>query len=104
MSQDVADSDRAELADAFRAFIQQGEALLAQKADEAGESAVQARARLEVQVAEARKRLVALEARIAERAKAAAKDTDQYVREHPWQSVGIAAGAGLILGLLIGRR
>jgi ElaB/YqjD/DUF883 family membrane-anchored ribosome-binding protein len=27
-----------------------------------------------------------------------------YVREHPWQSIALAAGAGLLLGSLIGRR
>jgi len=30
--------------------------------------------------------------------------TDEYVHEHPWRSVGVAAGVGLIIGLLIGRR
>ena len=37
-------------------------------------------------------------------AKAAAKATDGYVHENPWKSVGIAAGVGLLLGMLIGRR
>ncbi|HUX73305.1 MAG TPA: hypothetical protein VMV25_05355 [Steroidobacteraceae bacterium] len=36
------------------------------------------------------------------------KDTlhasDQYVRDRPWQSVGIAAAAGIIVGFLIGKR
>jgi ElaB/YqjD/DUF883 family membrane-anchored ribosome-binding protein len=30
--------------------------------------------------------------------------TDEYVRENPWQSVGIAAGVGLLIGLLLARR
>jgi len=34
----------------------------------------------------------------------AVKATETYVRENPWQSVGIAAGIGLVLGLLISRR
>ena len=33
-----------------------------------------------------------------------AKTTDTYVHENPWRAVGIAAGVGLLLGLLIGRR
>jgi ElaB/YqjD/DUF883 family membrane-anchored ribosome-binding protein len=34
-----------------------------------------------------------------------AMDTaDQYVKEHPWQSVGIGALAGLVIGMLISRR
>ena len=36
--------------------------------------------------------------------KAAARATDEYVHESPWTAIGIAAGAGLLIGLLIGRR
>lgn len=35
---------------------------------------------------------------------AAAKATDQTIRTHPYQALGVALGAGLIVGLLIGRR
>jgi ElaB/YqjD/DUF883 family membrane-anchored ribosome-binding protein len=38
------------------------------------------------------------------RAREVADATDEYVRENPWQSVGIAAGVGLLLGLLLSRR
>jgi ElaB/YqjD/DUF883 family membrane-anchored ribosome-binding protein len=34
----------------------------------------------------------------------AAQQTDKYVRENPWQAVGIAAAVGLVAGLLIRRR
>ena len=40
----------------------------------------------------------------AERAKAAARATDDYVHDHPWHAVGIAALVGLVLGTLIARR
>jgi len=30
--------------------------------------------------------------------------TEEYVRDNPWQSVGVAAGVGLLIGLLIARR
>ena len=30
--------------------------------------------------------------------------TEEYVRDNPWRSVGVAAGVGLLLGLLISRR
>jgi ElaB/YqjD/DUF883 family membrane-anchored ribosome-binding protein len=36
--------------------------------------------------------------------KAAAKVTDAYVHENPWKAIGVAAGVGLVIGLLIGRR
>ena len=41
---------------------------------------------------------------ILARAKAAGHATDEFVQEHPWQSIGIAAGLGLVVGLLIARR
>jgi len=36
--------------------------------------------------------------------KEAADNADKFVREKPWQAVGIAAAVGLVAGLLIRRR
>jgi len=33
-----------------------------------------------------------------------AHDTDEYVHEHPWRAIGIAAGVGLVVGMLIAQR
>jgi ElaB/YqjD/DUF883 family membrane-anchored ribosome-binding protein len=33
-----------------------------------------------------------------------AKITDETIRENPYQSLAVAAGAGLLVGLLLGRR
>ena len=41
---------------------------------------------------------------LTEKTKQAARVTDDYVRDNPWQAVGIAAMAGLVLGILISRR
>ncbi|NDB70762.1 MAG: DUF883 domain-containing protein [Methylocystaceae bacterium] len=38
------------------------------------------------------------------KAKDAGKAADNYVHDNPWKAVGIAAGVGLVLGLLISRR
>jgi ElaB/YqjD/DUF883 family membrane-anchored ribosome-binding protein len=38
------------------------------------------------------------------RAREIAGAADEYVHENPWQAVGVAAGIGLVLGLLIARR
>ncbi len=35
--------------------------------------------------------------------KAAASSADEYVRENPWQSVGIGVAAGIVLGALLAR-
>jgi ElaB/YqjD/DUF883 family membrane-anchored ribosome-binding protein len=38
------------------------------------------------------------------KARAAAKDADDYVRANPWKAVGISAAVGFLLGILAARR
>ncbi len=33
-----------------------------------------------------------------------AKDTDEYVHENPWRTIGIAGAVGLLIGMLIAKR
>jgi ElaB/YqjD/DUF883 family membrane-anchored ribosome-binding protein len=40
---------------------------------------------------------------VTNKTKAAAEATDAYVHENPWKVVGMAAGLGLIIGLLLSR-
>ena len=40
---------------------------------------------------------------VSEKTKAAAEATDAYVHENPWKVVGMAAGLGLIIGLILSR-
>jgi ElaB/YqjD/DUF883 family membrane-anchored ribosome-binding protein len=53
---------------------------------------------------QARDRLQSMEQELVAQARDAARETDRYVRQNPWQSIGIAAGVGLLIGVLIGRR
>jgi ElaB/YqjD/DUF883 family membrane-anchored ribosome-binding protein len=59
-----------------------------------------AKAKLRARIAAAR---AALE-ELSERARKTAKVADRYVREQPWQAIGISAGVGLLIGFLAGRR
>ncbi|UGQ47852.1 DUF883 family protein [Massilia endophytica] len=36
--------------------------------------------------------------------KAAASSTDAYVKENPWRSIAVAAGVGLLVGVILGRK
>jgi ElaB/YqjD/DUF883 family membrane-anchored ribosome-binding protein len=65
----------------------------------------------EEKVVEARKRLTAAIERgketlnsVQEKAVAGAKATDQIIRSHPYQSIGIALGVGALIGFLLSRR
>jgi ElaB/YqjD/DUF883 family membrane-anchored ribosome-binding protein len=40
----------------------------------------------------------------AQQTREAAKAADDYVRENPWTAVGIAAGVGILIGVLINRK
>ena len=42
--------------------------------------------------------------RLEEKTVAAAKVTDQTIREHPYESIGVAFGLGLLVCVLVARR
>ncbi|WP_186124122.1 DUF883 family protein [Burkholderia gladioli] len=42
--------------------------------------------------------------RASELREKAVRATDDYVHEHPWTSIGVAAGVGVLIGLLINRK
>ena len=42
--------------------------------------------------------------RLQEKAAAGARATDEVIREHPYQSMGVAFGVGLLIGVLAIRR
>ena len=62
------------------------------------------RDRLREQLEETRRRFGDLQYESIESARRAARHTDEYVHEHPWQAVSVGAAVGLLLGLLIARR
>jgi ElaB/YqjD/DUF883 family membrane-anchored ribosome-binding protein len=41
---------------------------------------------------------------VRDRTKPAVDATESYIGGHPWQTVAISAGFGLVVGLLLGRR
>ena len=72
-------------------------------AAQVGEKTAELRNRIQQTVTDLKPRLAQVESMIKEKADMAATTTDEYVRAQPWTAIGIAAGAGLILGILIGR-
>ena len=88
----------------LKVVVADAEELLRATASQAGEKAVAARERIQASLASAKVKLVEAERAALEKAKQAAKEADEYVHDHPWKAVGIAAAAGLVLGVLISRR
>ena len=100
----AADHPTDRILDDLRRVVDDAEGLVRETANVAGERAQDARSRATESLRQARQRLHGMEEELVTRARDAAKDTDRYVRDNPWQSIGVAAGVGLLLGLLIGRR
>ncbi|MCH7344635.1 DUF883 family protein [Pelomonas sp. CA6] len=84
--------------------VSEAESLLRATADQTGEGAVELRARVQAALDRAKRSVGEVQTAAVEKAKAAGRATDAYVHDNPWQSIGVAAGVGLLLGLLIGRR
>jgi ElaB/YqjD/DUF883 family membrane-anchored ribosome-binding protein len=88
----------------LRLVVADAEELLRSTAGEAGEGAAALRARVQDSLARAREGLAQAQEEALSRARAAGRAADDYVHENPWRSIGVAAGFGLLIGLLIGRR
>ncbi len=92
------------LVEDFKVVVADAEELLRATASQTGEKVVAARQRIEESLGEARRRLAIVQAGIVEKSKQAARVTDEYVHDHPWQSIGVSAAIGFLVGLLAGRR
>lgn len=99
------DDDRAteKLMDDLKTLIGDAEELLKATTNQAGEKVAVARQKIEQSLVEGKKALAEAEKVVIERSKQYADVADDYIRQNPWSAVGIAAGAGIILGLLMRR-
>lgn len=88
----------------MRAVVFDAEELLKATASQTGERVEKVRNRVEDSLKTARVRLQQAGASLESQARDAMRDVDEQVRANPWTTAGIAAGIGLLLGLLIGRR
>lgn len=88
----------------FGSTLSEAENLLKRAETETGERARDLRAQVEAKLASAKTKLQDLQDDALDRAKTAARATDDYVRGNPWQMIGAAAAVGFLLGVLVSRR
>lgn len=88
----------------LKIVVADAEELLRATANQAGEKVAVAREKIQESLHRARVKLAEAEDVVADKTKQAARATDEYVQENPWKAVGVAAGIGFVIGLLIGRR
>lgn len=92
------------LVEDLKTVMHDAEALLKATSAQTGEKIQEVRARAEESLRQAKVRVTEVEEEALRRTRELADATEEYVRENPWQSIGIAAGIGLVLGILISRR
>lgn len=80
------------------------EDLLKATAGDVSEKAKEARTRVAAALERAKTTCVHLQEQTVATAKAAAKKADTVIREHPYESIGVALGVGVLLGIVIARK
>lgn len=88
----------------FKVVVTDAEALLKATANQGGEKLAEVRAKAEESLRVVKARMASAQDALLAKTREAAKATDTYVHENPWKAVGVAAGVGLVVGLLIARR
>lgn len=97
-------ADSQQLISEFKALVADTEQLLQHSAELTGDKAEELRGQIHSSLQRARQALGSTEQAIRERGKEVLLDSEEYVREHPLQSLAIGAGVGFLLGLLVSRR
>ena len=88
----------------MRALAHDAETLLRATADDVSEKAREARTRLMAAVEQAKSSYANMQAQGIEMGREAAKKADETIRAHPYESLGVAFGIGVLIGALIRRR
>jgi ElaB/YqjD/DUF883 family membrane-anchored ribosome-binding protein len=100
MKKSDATQTSAELLEDLRALLADAEKTLSASGSEHAEDAIAA---LRERFESARERFAELYAGARKKVIAGAKYTDDAIRENPYQSLAIALGLGLLVGVLLGR-
>ncbi len=99
MSKVKTESTETRTADELKALLHEAEQALSHTAGEAGDKFDELRSRLRTALDHGRYSLDHLR----EEATRRAKQADELVRENPYYAVGIAAGIGAVIGILVSR-
>ncbi|MCO7516912.1 DUF883 family protein [Pseudomonas guariconensis] len=84
----------------LQALIEESERLLNDSASLVGEEADTLRAQISLKLRQAQQAT----SKLRDKAQPVVEATEDYIGGHPWQTVAISAGLGLVVGLLLGRR
>ena len=96
--------DTKKLVEDLCAIISDAEELLKATAGNTNEKIAATHARAEQSLLTAQTTLEQTKRQLVTQVKDAAQSTDAYVHDNTWKALGIAAGAGIVLGLLLNAR
>jgi ElaB/YqjD/DUF883 family membrane-anchored ribosome-binding protein len=92
------------LMSSIKVSLNDAEALLREAANATGDRAVELREQAMTSLRQSREALYDAQDAVLAQGRRAARVTDEYVHDNPWQAAGIAGVAGLLIGLLLTRR
>jgi len=104
MQEYIMNAPREQLVADLKILMADVEDLVKATASQSGDKIAEVRSRIQQAAADLKPRLAQAQALLKDKANVAAATTDDYVHDHPWTAMGVSAGIGLIIGLLIGRR
>jgi ElaB/YqjD/DUF883 family membrane-anchored ribosome-binding protein len=103
-ARDAAKQARGAANQEVRRLIADVEDLIRRVGDAADPELARLRAKVESAVATTKSAIADGTEQVQRQAREALQAGDRYVRDQPWESIGVAAVAGLAIGFLLGRR
>ena len=100
-SDGISSASREKLLDDVKVLTKDVQDLLKVTASVVGDKASDARDRVQASLKVAQEKLATAHETAKAKGAEAAVAADEYVRDNPWNAVGIAAGLGLLVGLLV---
>ena len=101
---EMTNANKDKLVSDLKVVVSDAEELLKITAGQVGDKAGELRARIKERMEKAKVDLAKMQDMVVVKAKDAGRATDAYVHEKPWTAVGVAAGIGVLVGMLIARR
>jgi ElaB/YqjD/DUF883 family membrane-anchored ribosome-binding protein len=88
----------------LQTLTRDAEDLLKATAGDVSDKAKEARTRVAAALERAKASCLHLQEQTLATARAAAKKADTVIRDHPYESIGVAFGVGLLIGVLVTRK
>jgi ElaB/YqjD/DUF883 family membrane-anchored ribosome-binding protein len=101
---DMTTAQREKLLSDLKVVVADADELVKITAGNAEDEARDVAVRLQRRMNHVKDEMAHIQAVAVAKARAIGQSTDGYVHENPWKAIGIAAGLGVTIGLLAGRR